>query len=74
MQPCYRPDARGQGLAGALVEHALAASSGAAVVLDAQSHLRHWYERYGFAVSGPAFVEDGIPHVPMRRPAHTVVP
>ncbi len=71
---CTRLDTRGLGLAGALVEHALAASSGAAFVLDAQTHLRQWYERFGFAVDGEAFVEDGIPHVPMSRPAHTVVP
>ena len=71
---CTRRDARGRGLAAALVGHALVESAGAAVVLDAQSHLQRWYEQFGFAVSGPAFVEDGIPHVPMTRPAHTVVP
>ena len=31
------------------------------IVLDAQSHLVEWYERLGFAVVGPEFVEDGIP-------------
>lgn len=36
------------------------------VVLDAQSHLTALYERHGFAVDGPSFVEDGIPHTPMR--------
>ena len=36
------------------------------IVLDAQSHLVEWYERLGFAVAGPEFVEDGIPHVPME--------
>ena len=39
------------------------------MVLDAQTYLRAWYERFGFAVSGPEFVEDGIPHQPMRREA-----
>ena len=71
---CTRPDVRGRGLAAVLVEHALASSSGCLVVLDAQSHLQHWYARFDFVVSGPSFVEDGIPHVPMTRPAHTVVP
>jgi len=37
------------------------------VVLDAQSILQGWYERFGFVRSGDEFVEDGIPHVPMRR-------
>lgn len=57
---------RGQGLAAMLV--AAAARAGEPPwVLDAQSHLRSWYERLGFAVTGPEFVEDGIPHLPMRR-------
>ena len=36
------------------------------VVLDAQSHLEEWYARFGFGRDGAEFVEDGIPHVPMR--------
>jgi ElaA protein len=35
--------------------------------IKAQSYLEPWYARFGFAVSGPEFVEDGIPHVPMER-------
>ena len=61
-----RPDARGRGTARTLVEHALAATNGP-WVLDAQSHLEDWYRALDFAVDGPSFVEDGIPHVPMRR-------
>ena len=38
-----------------------------ALVLDAQSHLADWYGRFGFTPDGDEFVEDGIPHVPMRR-------
>lgn len=37
-------------------------------VLDAQSYLVGWYERLGYVVSGPEYLEDGIAHVPMRRP------
>jgi len=36
-------------------------------VLDAQTHLVGFYEGFGFVASGPAFVEDGISHIPMRR-------
>ena len=36
------------------------------VVLDAQSPLRELYAGFGFEVSGPEFLEDGIPHLPMR--------
>jgi hypothetical protein len=37
------------------------------IVLDAQSHLVDWYVQLGYVVDGDEFVEDGIPHVPMRR-------
>src|SRR3712207_8712977 len=37
------------------------------VTLGAQAHLQGWYERFGFRVSGPGYVEDGIPHVPIDR-------
>jgi ElaA protein len=37
------------------------------VVLEAQSRLERWYERFGFSRSGEEYVEDGIPHVPMTR-------
>jgi ElaA protein len=35
------------------------------VRIDAQSHLRDWYATFGFVLAGDAFLEDGIPHVPM---------
>jgi ElaA protein len=61
-----RLDARKGGLAGVLVDHVIAASDGP-WVLDAQSHLEDWYRARGFAPDGPEFIEDGIPHIPMRR-------
>jgi ElaA protein len=36
-------------------------------VLNAQSHLVAFYERFGFAINGDEFVDDGIAHTPMRR-------
>lgn len=59
------PDLRGRGLADRLVRHTVATASGL-VVAAAQAHLAGWYGRRGFVVCGPAFVEDGINHVPMR--------
>jgi ElaA protein len=59
------PAHRGSGLAARLVEAALARSVGP-VVLDAQSRLCEWYRRYGFVATGPEYLDDGIPHVPMR--------
>lgn len=60
-------DARGAGLAAQLLEAALIRIGDRPCVLDAQSHLVGYYERFGFVATGPEFVEDGIPHVPMRR-------
>lgn len=59
--------ARGAGLAGRLLAAALAELEGRRCMLDAQRHLTGLYERFGFSPCGPEFVEDGIPHVPMRR-------
>jgi ElaA protein len=63
------PAARGRGLADALVHAALEACPGRDVVLDAQTPLAGWYASFGFTVDGHEFVEDGIPHLPMRRRA-----
>ncbi len=60
------PAARGRGLAEPLVHTALQVCPGRDVVLDAQSPLRGLYAGFGFAVSGPEFLEDGIAHLPMR--------
>jgi ElaA protein len=56
---------RGRRLAGRLLDEALAISE-QPVVLDAQSHLTALYERHGFEPHGAEYVEDGIPHTPMR--------
>ena len=61
--------ARGDGLAARLMARALELADGATIVLDAQAYLVGWYARFGFEADGPEFVEDGIPHVPMRRGA-----
>lgn len=63
------PSERGQGLARMLMDGALAHIGHRACVLDAQSPLVPFYVTQGFHVAGPEFVEDGIPHVPMHRPA-----
>lgn len=60
-------DARGAGLAARLMNRALELAGADDAVLDAQEQLESWYGRFGFVRSGQGFVEDGIPHVPMRR-------
>lgn len=58
---------RGRGYAAALVDEALRRVGPAPVELDAQAYLEQWYARFGFRRTGPDFLEDGIPHLPMRR-------
>ncbi|MFC5382420.1 GNAT family N-acetyltransferase [Aquipuribacter nitratireducens] len=63
------PRARGRRLADRLVADVVTElGADSDVVLDAQSHLAGWYARHGFVRDGDDFVEDGIPHTPMRRP------
>ena len=59
------PDHRGLQFAGRLIDHALTLAE-SPVVLDAQAHLAHVYARHGFERAGDDFIEDGIPHTPMR--------
>jgi ElaA protein len=62
------PAARGRGLARDLMAAALAEIGDREIRLDAQTGLTGWYAGYGFEVSGPEFVEDGVAHRPMLRP------
>jgi ElaA protein len=63
------PAARGRGLADVVMETALQVCPDRDVLIDAQTPLAGWYESLGFAVAGAEFLDDGIPHLPMRRPA-----
>lgn len=59
---------RGLGLAGKLMAAAVDLIGDGPAVLDAQTYVAAFYERYGFKQSGPEYLDDdGIPHVPMRR-------
>jgi ElaA protein len=60
--------ARGRGWAALMMAEAMALCAGREVRLDAQRGLTGFYETFGFVVAGPEFDEDGIVHVPMRRP------
>ncbi|WP_326569419.1 GNAT family N-acetyltransferase [Amycolatopsis rhabdoformis] len=60
--------ARGQGLAASLMEAALADAPGE-FVLDSQTYAQSLYARFGFVAEGDEFLDDGIPHITMRRAA-----
>jgi ElaA protein len=66
---CTSVVARGRGLSRRLMEAALADVGPAEAVLDAQVEVADLYTAFGFQRDGAEFVEDGIPHVTMRRPA-----
>ena len=65
---------RGQGV-GALLLQALVEQARrrghARARLNAQTHAAGFYRRLGFEVSGPEFIEAGIPHVAMQRDLST---
>ncbi|HEX2146805.1 MAG TPA: GNAT family N-acetyltransferase [Pseudorhizobium sp.] len=67
------PTHRGKRLGEALMREAIAACDrrfpGQPIAISAQSHLHSFYEGLGFAVTSAEYVEDGIPHVDMERPA-----
>lgn len=67
------PPGRGRGLAHLLMDEALAQCArlwpGSALMLGAQQHLAGFYAAHGFAIVSDPYLEDGIPHVDMRREA-----
>jgi ElaA protein len=68
------PAARGAGLAQRIMAEALTVVGNRPSVLDAQAHLVAFYTRFGYEVTGPEYLEDGIPHVPMLRAAPRPAP
>ena len=58
--------ARGRGLSAQLVQRGIELCAGRTIDIGAQAYLEEWYGRFGFVRSGPDYVEDGIPHLPMR--------
>lgn len=64
---CTATDRRGGGVMAALITIAIDRCGEHPIEIEAQAHLQAWYERFGFVRTGDEFLEDGIPHVPMRR-------
>ncbi len=67
------PEVRGTGLGRVLfgegVARCLAAWPGRGIRISAQAHLERFYAGYGFVRDGDNYLEDGIPHLEMARPA-----
>lgn len=63
------PRFRGQRLAERLLAEAHHRAGEPGSFLEAQSYLADWYGRQGWEPCGEEFIEDGIPHLPMKRAA-----
>ncbi|WP_053734508.1 GNAT family N-acetyltransferase [Nocardia sp. NRRL S-836] len=59
--------ARGRGFSRRLMQAALVDVGTAPCVLDAQTYVVDFYASFGFVPEGAEFIEDGIPHLRMRR-------
>lgn len=44
------------------------------IKISAQSHLQHYYRRFGFLATGDEYLEDDIPHIAMVRDTTTSGP
>ena len=58
---------RRRGYARALLARAVDLIGDRVSTLHAQKYAKDLYEAAGYQIDGPEFLEDGIPHLPMRR-------
>ncbi|MCC3765438.1 GNAT family N-acetyltransferase [Glycomyces sp. TRM65418] len=66
---CCAKERRGTGLSARLMAAAMAwLGPESDVRLGAQTYAAGFYRRFGFVEDGEEYLEDDIPHVPMRRP------
>jgi ElaA protein len=68
------PPARGAGHAATLMDAALTIIGNRPSVLASQAYLAGFYTRYGYQRTGPEYLDDGVPHVPMFRAAPRSAP
>ncbi|MEV0057005.1 GNAT family N-acetyltransferase [Saccharopolyspora shandongensis] len=64
---CTAKSARGLGLGRKLMRAAVAEVQHSPAVLAAQTYAKEFYRSFGFVEEGEEYLEDGIPHVDMRR-------
>lgn len=64
-----RQDHRGEKLAQELIDEVMTLQSSEPMYLHAQAYIVPLYLKYGFTVEGDEYVEAGLPHIMMYRPA-----
>lgn len=69
-----RGNGQGHGLIARAVEEMAERWPGRVIKLSAQAHLQGFYAGHGFVAEGETYLEDGIPHVEMRRPPSVGAP
>ena len=65
---CVKAQARGQGAGAALINWICQKSGSSIARLSAQADALPFYERLGFAATGPAYLDAGIEHRDMEKP------
>lgn len=67
--PQYRSQALGKALMNRALEHCHRLWPRQAIHIGAQSHLQRFYDEYGFTACSQPYMEDGIEHIEMQKPA-----
>lgn len=65
--PQYRKTGAGRELMQQAIEKTLKQFDVSAIKIGAQLYLLNFYTSLGFQISGPEYMEDGIPHIEMIR-------
>lgn len=66
---CTSPGARGTGAGARLMDAALGSIGDVESTLSAQTYAADFYRRFGYVPEGEEYLDDGIPHILMRRVA-----
>ncbi|MBF9236348.1 GNAT family N-acetyltransferase [Hymenobacter sp. BT683] len=65
--PAYRRFGLGQELMRQAITYCEVLYGAQPIKIGAQQYLAQFYQGFGFAQCGEGYLEDGIPHIPMRR-------
>lgn len=66
---CTAAGARGTGVGARLMDAALGSIGDVESTLSAQTYAADFYRRFGYVPEGEEYLDDGIPHILMRRAA-----
>lgn len=67
--PAYRRKGAGKALLSASIHYCFELFGPGPIKIGAQLYLQKFYESFGFQQSGDLYLEDGIEHIEMTRPA-----